>query len=461
MEKLNIYKLRTRENSRKYTSGNFGVGYMKLFGSSGIRGIANKEITPELALNVGLVLGSRKKTAVIGRDPRVSAPMIEHALIAGLTAAGCAVTEIGLVTTPTLAYAAREYECGVMVTASHNPSEYVGIKLWNPDGMAFDSAQQDEIEKAIEDKSFSRVPWNLIGKFEEDGNAIRAHMNMIKKFVGSSSLRIVLDCGCGAGGTISPYLLQELGCEVITLNAQPDGHFPARNPEPTDENLSMLKKAVVDFGADLGIAHDGDADRMMAVDEKGNFVSGDELLAIFGLFECRGNKGTVVVPVDTSMMVDDFLKGSEIVRTRVGDVYVAEGIKQFGAIYGGEPSGSWIFPKISYCPDGIYAAARLVEIVKDKKLSELREELPRYATKRGALPCANEKKAEFMGKVKVKLEPLGKVLDIDGIRVEMENGWVLVRPSGTEAKVRITAEARKNVDEIFEMAEKIVKEALK
>jgi phosphoglucosamine mutase len=217
----------------------------------------------------------------------------------------------------------------------------------------------------------------------------------------------------------------------------------------------------VDFGADLGIAHDGDADRMMAVDEKGNFVSGDELLAIFGLFECNGSKGTVVVPVDTSMMVDDSLKGSEIVRTRVGDVYVAEGIKHCGAVYGGEPSGSWIFPKISYCPDGIYAAAKLVEIVKDKKLSELREELPKYATKRGAFPCANEKKAEFMEKVKSKLEPLGKVLDIDGIRVEMDNGWVLVRPSGTEAKVRITAEARENVDEIFDMAEGIVREALK
>jgi phosphoglucosamine mutase len=433
---------------------------MKLFGSSGIRGIANIEIIPELALKVGQVLGSRKKTAVIGRDPRVSAPMIEHALIAGLTASGCAVTEIGLVTTPTLAYAARNYECGVMVTASHNPSEYVGIKLWNPDGMAFDSAQQDEIERAIEEESFSRVPWNLIGKFEEDGNAIREHMNKIKKLVGNSKLKVVLDCGCGAGGTISPYLLQELGCELITLNAQPDGHFPARNPEPTDENLSLLKKAVVDFGADLGIAHDGDADRMMAVDEKGNFVSGDDLLAIFGRYECGNSKGTVVVPVDTSMMVDDYLKGSEIIRTRVGDVYVAEGIKQCGAIYGGEPSGSWIFPKISYCPDGIYAAARLVEIVNKKKLSKLREELPSYATKRGTLPCANEKKAELMKKVKVKLEPLGKVLDIDGIRVEMANGWILVRPSGTEAKVRITAEARDDVDELFDMAEKIVKEAL-
>jgi phosphoglucosamine mutase len=161
------------------------------------------------------------------------------------------------------------------------------------------------------------------------------------------------------------------------------------------------------------------------------------------------------------MMVDDFLKGSKIVRTRVGDVYVAEGIKQFNAIYGGEPSGSWIFPKISYCPDGVYAAAKIVEIVKEKKLSELREKLPRYATKRGTLPCENEKKANFMERVKVRLEPLGEVLDIDGIRVKMEDCWVLVRPSGTEAKVRITAESRENVDEIFEMAENIVKEALK
>ena len=434
---------------------------MKLFGSSGIRGIVNKEVTPELALQVGLVLGSRKKTAVIGRDPRVSAPMIEHALVAGLTAAGCDVTKVGMVTTPTLAYAARKYECGVMVTASHNPSEYVGIKLWNPDGMAFDSAQQEEIEEAIEKKDFSLAPWNLIGKIAEDENAIRDHMHMIEELVGDSKLRVVLDCGCGAGSTISPYLLQELGCQIITLNSQPDGHFPARNPEPIEQNLSLLKKAVVEFGADLGLAHDGDADRMMAVDEKGNFVSGDELLAIFGRFECENEKGSVVVPVDTSMMVDDYLEGSEIIRTRVGDVYVAEGIKQYGAIYGGEPSGSWIFPKISYCPDGIYAAAKLVEIVGEKKLSELRAELPVYNTKRGALPCPNEKKAEFMKKVKAKLEPLGKVLDIDGIRVELEDGWVLVRPSGTEAKVRITAEARKNVDRVYEMAEKIAKEALK
>lgn len=435
---------------------------MKLFGSSGIRGIANEEVTPELALKVGQVLGKTKKTAVIGMDPRVAAPMIEHALIAGLVSAGCTVTRVGLVTTPTLACAARNYECGVMVTASHNPSEYVGIKLWNPDGMAFDSAQQEEIEEAIENEAFGRAAWNELGEIKEDKNAVRAHMELIKAEIKPSPLRVVLDCGCGAGGTITPYLLRELGCEVITLNAQLDGYFPARNPEPNDANLSLLKKAVVEFEADLGIAHDGDADRMMAVDEKGNFVSGDEMLAIFGRYECGETGGAVVVPVDTSMLVADSLPKSEIHRTRVGDVYVAEGIKQQGAVYGGEPSGSWIFPRLSYCPDGIYAAARLVEIVKAKKLSELREELPRYATKRGAIPCANEKKTALMEEAGTRLRALGEVLTIDGVRVDTNDGWVLVRPSGTEAKVRITAEARDEtaVEQIYATAEKIVKEAL-
>ncbi|MDD3043463.1 MAG: phosphoglucosamine mutase [Methanosarcinaceae archaeon] len=435
---------------------------MKLFGSSGIRGIANEEVTPELALKVGQVLGKTKKSAVIGRDPRTAAPMIEHALIAGLSSAGCDVTRIGLVSTPTLACAARDYECGVMVTASHNPSEYVGIKLWNPDGMAFDSAQQEEIEEAIEKEAFGRAAWDEMGRVSKDEKAIRAHMELIKAEVGSASLRVVLDCGCGAGGTITPYLLQELGCEVITLNAQPDGHFPARNPEPNDANLSLLKKAVVEFEAELGLAQDGDADRLMAVDEKGSFVSGDELLAIFGRSECGESGGAVVVPVDTSMLVADSLPKSEILRTRVGDVYVAEGIKKHGAVYGGEPSGSWIFPRLSYCPDGIYAAAKLVEIVKDKKLSELRAELPKYATRRGAVPCANDRKATLMEEAGTRLKVLGEVLTIDGVRVETAEGWVLVRPSGTEAKVRITAEARDEaaVEKLYATAEKIVREAL-
>ncbi|WP_135611176.1 phosphoglucosamine mutase [Methanococcoides sp. AM1] len=429
---------------------------MKLFGSSGIRGITNKDITVDLALKVGLALGKTKGTAVIGRDPRVAGKMIEHAVISGLLSSGCNVVRIGMVSTPTLAYASRNYECGVMITASHNPSEYVGIKLWNPDGMAFDSGQQEEIEEIIENETFEPVRWNMIGNLTEDSNAIRQHIEMIVKNVERSSKRVIIDCGCGAASTITPYVLREIGCEVITLNSQPDGHFPARNPEPNDANLTLLKKAMKEFGADIGIAQDGDADRMMTVDENGEFITGDEMLAMFARHECKSD-AKLVVPVDTSMMIDDALPDSTVVRTKVGDVYVAEEIKRSKADFGGEPSGSWIFPAISYCPDGIYAAAKVMELIQEKMLSELKGELPHYPTRRGTVKCDNDKKDSAMALVRSELGPSGEIMDIDGIRVDMEEGWVLVRPSGTEPKIRITAEAREGADKLYDMAENIVK----
>ncbi|AKB84538.1 phosphoglucosamine mutase [Methanococcoides methylutens] len=429
---------------------------MKLFGSSGIRGITNKDVTVELALKVGLALGKTKRTAVIGRDPRIAGEMIEHAVISGLLSSGCDVVRVGMVSTPTLAYASRNYDCGVMITASHNPSEYVGIKLWNPDGMAFDSTQQEEIEEIIENEAFEPVRWDEIGNLTEDSNAIRQHVEMIVKSVERSSKRIVIDCGSGAGSTITPYVLREIGCEVITLNSQPDGYFPARNPEPNDSNLTLLKKAVKEFEADIGIAQDGDADRMMTVDENGEFITGDEMLAMFARHECKSD-AKLVVPVDTSMMVDDALPDSTVVRTRVGDVYVAEEIKRSEADFGGEPSGSWIFPEISYCPDGIYASAKVMELVQDKTLSELKNELPHYPTRRGTVKCENDKKKAVMELVSSELATSGDVTDIDGIRVDLKEGWVLVRPSGTEPKIRITAEAREGVDKLYEMVENVVK----
>ncbi|MCD4703468.1 MAG: phosphoglucosamine mutase [Methanosarcinaceae archaeon] len=433
---------------------------MKLFGSSGIRGITNQDVGVDLALKVGLALGRTCKTAVIGRDPRVAGEMIEHAIISGLSSAGCDAVRAGMISTPTLAYATRKFDCGVMVTASHNPSEYIGIKLWNPDGMAFDSAQQQGIEELVASEDFEPVPWNKIGTITQDDNTILQHSEMILGRMGCSTKRVVVDCGCGAGSTITPYVLRKMGCEVITLNSQPDGHFPARNPEPNDKNLWMLKKAVREFEADIGIAQDGDADRMMAVDENGIFITGDEMLAIFAKQECK--KGaTLVVPVDTSMIVDDAMPDSTIIRTRVGDVYVAEAIKQYGADLGGEPSGSWIFPDVSYCPDGIYASAKIVDMVSERRLSELRDELPHYPTKRGTVKCDTDKKAHVMDTIRKDLSAIGKVNDIDGVRVDLDDGWILVRPSGTEPKIRITAEAREGVDDIYAQAERLVNEALK
>ncbi len=430
---------------------------MSLFGSSGIRGLANKEITPELALSVGLAVGSLHGSAVIARDPRTSGEMIEHAVISGLLSAGCSVTRVGMVPTPTLAYAARNFSCGIMITASHNPSQYCGIKLWNRDGIAFDSRQQDEIESIIKDKTWKTAEWQNIGNVFQ-AEAIEDHSKMILSKAGRASLKVVVDCGCGAASVITPYVLRRMGCTVITLNSQPDGFFPARDPEPIEKNLELLKKATLAFGADLGIAHDGDADRMMAVDGKGRYVEGDKLLAFFGI---RETKHSIVLPVDTSIMVDDVLKGRIVYRTRVGDVYVAEELKKRNAEFGGEPSGSWIFPGISLCPDGILAAAKLVEIVqREGRLDALIDELPAYPMLRGSVLCSNETKGAAMKKIAKSLRKIGEVTDIDGIRVDADNGWILVRPSGTEPKIRITAEARKGVEELFAKAERLVKESL-
>ncbi|MCD4799781.1 MAG: phosphopentomutase/phosphoglucosamine mutase, partial [Methanosarcinales archaeon] len=353
---------------------------MRLFGSSGIRGITNVDVTPELALNVAKAVGKGCSCAVIARDPRVAGMMIEEAFAAGLMSAGCDVTRLGMVPTPTLAYAARNYSLGVMITASHNPAEYVGMKLWNPDGMAFDSRQQEEIEEAVGSSGYLLAKWDGIGDINIYGNAVEDHIKAIMKHSGDlQDLRVVVDCGNGAASVITPFLLRRLGCRVLALNSNPDGHFRARNPEPKEENLGLLMQTVKDWGADLGIAHDGDADRMMAVDDKGRFVGGDQLLAIFAAHE---EADSIVVPVDTSMIVDDALPDTRIIRSRVGDVYVAEAMKKEGAAFGGEPSGSWIFPRISFCPDGIYAAVRLIEIMGTRKLSEMVDELPVYQTRR-------------------------------------------------------------------------------
>lgn len=420
---------------------------MRLFGSSGIRGITNIDVTPELALNVGKAAGKGCPDAVIATDPRVAGMMIEEAFAAGLMSTGCDVTRLGMVPTPTLAYAARNYSLGIMITASHNPAEYVGMKLWNPDGMAFDSRQQERIEEAVASSRYLLAKWDGIGGINIYGNAVEDHIKAIMKHSGDlQDLKVVVDCGNGAASVITPFLLRRLGCQVLALNSNPDGHFRARNPEPKEENLGLLMQTVKDWGADLGIAHDGDADRMMAVDDKGRFVGGDQLLAIFAVHE---KADSIVVPVDTSMMVDDALPDTRIIRSKVGDVYVAETMKKEGAAFGGEPSGNWIFPRISFCPDGIYAAVRLIEIMGTRKFSEMVDELPVYLTRRIGIACPDQRKEGAMAKIAGELSSLGEISTIDGIKVVTGNGWVLVRPSGTEPKIRVTAEARLGVDELF------------
>ena len=272
-------------------------------------------------------------------------------------------------------------------------------------------------------------------------------------------LKVVIDCASGAGSEISPLVFRKAGCEVTTLNSQPDGFFPGRNPEPNAENLQNLMKTVVAIGADLGIAHDGDADRMITVDENGNISPFDSLLALIS----KEFDGDIVTTVDAGLCMDESVKG-EVLRTPVGDVNVAEVIIEKNAAFGGEPSGTWLHPDFCMCPDGILSGLRMAELVSKKgKLSELLLEIPSYPNIREKITCSKEAKLAVMGNMEELLkdafDDICEINSIDGVRLTFEDdSWVLVRPSGTEDYVRITLESRsqERAEEICEICKKII-----
>jgi len=427
---------------------------MQLFGTSGIRRVADKNLI-QLALEVGLAVGKVYGSVVVGCDTRTSSEAIKHALVSGLLAAGSRSCDAGVIPTPTLAFAAREFDAGAMITASHNPSEYNGIKLLNPDGSAFGSDQQKQIEEMILDGSLSVAVWDKIKSSSIYSEAVDRHIeHILRDFPDRLRLKVVVDCGCGAASVVTPYLLRRLGCEVVTLNCYPSGFFP-HAIEPTESNLGDLMRATREFSADLGIAHDGDGDRMMAVDDKGRFIPGDKLLALFA--QEVGAKG-VVTTIDASMTIDEM--GFSVTRTRVGDNYVSEELKK-GEDFGGEPSGSWVFPNISLCPDGVYAAARLIAMASRQKLSQLVNSIPRYPLLRGNISSEGVAMSKLEQQL-MTMEPLS-VSTIDGIKLSFEDGWLLIRASGTEPKIRVTAEAKSEarVRQLYDNGIGIIRECVK
>ncbi|MCD6461424.1 MAG: phosphoglucosamine mutase [Thermoplasmata archaeon] len=442
---------------------------MGLFGSSGIRGVVGKDFTPELAMDIGAAVGSLYGRCVVGRDTRWTGEMFSRSLMAGLMAAGCDVWDAGVVATPTIAGLAADYDCGLMVTASHNPPEYNGVKFWNPDGTSFNTPQMRRLEEMIARRDFRRAKWDNVGRYHVREDAVAFHMDRIMRHIPSlKGLRVVVDPGNGSASLISPRLLRMLGCEVLSINANPDGSFPGRPSEPEEENLAVLKETVVSWGADIGLAHDGDADRMTAVDERGRFLGGDIIVLLFAR-EFAGRR--VVVPVNATMAVDDMVKGKEggeVFRCRVGDVYVTEKLKEVEGDFGAEPSATWTFSEYGYFPDGIYAAVRLARMALEAKdggetLGALVDRLPRYPIYRKNVTYPPERRSEVVPGVYDRLRRLeGRITDVDGIRVDTEDGWVLVRASGTEPKFRITAESRSDARarELFDTAVEILDEVI-
>jgi phosphoglucosamine mutase len=420
-----------------------------MFGTSGIRGRVGDEVTCELALAIGRALAAESYgRVVVGRDPRESGELLEDAVVAGLREGGSDVVRVGRAATPTIARAVAwaDADAGVSVTASHNPAPDNGLKLWTASGRAFDGTQQDAIARRVRDADFDLVEYDELGTETRMADAVDRHADALVAAVDGdiSELSIVVDVGNGMGG-VTATALYHLGADVQTLNAQPDGSFPGRPSEPTAEHCGALSALVANTDADLGIAHDGDADRMMAVTADGEFLPGDVLLALFAT-DVAGDGDRVAAPLNTSLAVDDALAdvGASLVHTRVGDGFVAEQTEAADVVFGGEMSGAWIWPDATKCPDGPLAAVRLAALVADRgPLAALADEIPTYPTRRESVEVPD--KAAVMARVAAAVfadYDESAVDDRDGVRVDTDDGWFLVRASGTQPLVRVTAEAR-------------------
>jgi phosphoglucosamine mutase len=402
-------------------------------------------------VGLAVVTFSKAKKVLVARDTRVSGLMLENALVSGLLAGAANVYCLDVLPTSVLAYLTMKLKAdvGVMITASHNPPQYNGIKIFGNDSMAYSEKAQNEIEKIIEKENFRLADWRNIGEAIHIAES-HQYVELIKKEVElRKKWHVILDPGCGATYSIAPTTFESLGCKVTAINAQPDGFFPARSPEPNSESLKSLAKIVPELDADVGIAYDGDGDRVAFIDEKGNFVDFDRVLAAYAANVVKKKSGgRMVTNVEASMCVEKMVEacGGKVIRTRVGDVYVAEGMKQHNAVFGGEPCGAWIHPKFHYCPDGILSSALLLKALEGEnmKLSEFIAETPQYVTLRENVRCKNEVKYDIVKKVGERLKaffPAYKDFSkVDGVRLAIEDGWILVRASGTEPLVRVTVE---------------------
>ncbi|NBH07810.1 phosphoglucosamine mutase [Amycolatopsis sp. SID8362] len=421
----------------------------RLFGTDGVRGLANAELTPELALalaaSAARVLAahdrSHRPVAVVGRDPRASGEMLEAAVVAGLTSAGADVRLVGVLPTPAVAYlvGALEADLGVMISASHNPMPDNGIKLFAAGGHKLPDGIEDEIEAGL---SADAVRPTGIGV-----GRVTAVEDALDRYAGHllgatphslSGLKVVVDCANGASSAAAPEVYRRAGAEVVALHADPDGvnineHCGSNHPE-------KLRQAVVAHGADLGIAHDGDADRCVAVDSAGELIDGDQIMAVLALALAEAGelaKDTLVATVMSNLGLHLAMKahGVNVVTTAVGDRYVLEELRASGYALGGEQSGHVVLPAHATTGDGLLTALRLMSRMAEtgKSLADLAAVMNRLPQVLVNVPVAD--KSAVAGSAEVR-DAIGQVEAELG-----EEGRVLLRPSGTEQLVRVMVEA--------------------
>lgn len=425
-------------------------------GVSGVRGVVGESFTPQLAATFAQAFGAfvGRGPVVIGRDTRPSGTMLEQAVIAGLQSVGCTPVLLGIVPTPTLLLATRELGArgGIAITASHNTAEWNALKFVNRAGLFLDETRAGELYDLYHQGNFPLVPEAELPGITTEQGAFARHAARIAGYVDVAAIRarrfkVAVDCVNGVGAVFTPAWLRDaLGCEVIALHDRPTGCFE-RGPEPVPENLSRLGAVVREQGCVAGFAHDPDGDRLALVNEQGVPLGEDFTLALaaWQVLE-RHARGPVVATVSTSLCVDAVAKkfGSEVVRTKIGEINVVEKILQLGAPVGGEGSGGVIVPAVHPCRCAYISMALVLELLamQHRSLGAVRADIPEFHVAKTKLNISGDAAPELLRRLRRRLEERGaKISLLDGVHADFGDRWLSVRRSNTEPVLRVTAEA--------------------
>ena len=449
------------------------LNFDSIFRAYDIRGVFGEDLTEEVAARIGAAFATflgEDKEVLVARDVRLSGEKLRKALVSGLVT-GCNVTDVGIVPTPLLYFAINhlQKDVGIMITASHNPPEWNGIKTFRRK-RCFYGKDMEKIKQIAKKVDLERLGKKK-GRLSSYKGIIQEYMNfVVDKIEIERRLKVVADTANGTCGLVAPFLFKQLGCKILTLNQNPDGTFPAHLPEPKEETLGELKNKVVKNKADFGVGYDGDGDRAVFVDEKGNVIPGDLTLLVFAKDVLQKSKGAkIVYELSCSMAVEEYVKelGGIPIVERVGHTFIMDKMIEENALFGGEKSSHFYFSECNGVDDGVFASLRMAEILSksNEKLSESIDFLPKYPSiYEKNFECPDNLKFVLIEKLRSKFKDYGlTILDMDGVKLLEKDGWVLLRPSNTEPIIRLSAEAKteERLEELYEFAKKELNHVLK
>ncbi|PYV44643.1 MAG: phosphoglucosamine mutase [Acidobacteria bacterium] len=424
---------------------------------SGVRGIVGATFTPELVVNFAQAFGTYLESGkiLICRDTRPSGAMVRSAVISGLISTGCEVVDLGICPTPSMQLLLTNLNArgGIAISGGHNPEEWNALKFVREDGIYLNALQASELLDVYHQGEFNKVPWNRLFKLRERNDAIEHHLSKLRQnfeweAIRKRRFRVAVDCCNGACSEMTPRFLEELGCNVVSINDSVQERFP-HDPNPTPSNMQQLRALVKASRADIGFAHDADGERLGIVTEQGTPLSEEWTLAIVTEIELSKQPGVVVTNLSTTQAIDEIAlrHGGGVIRTPIGQAYVAEMVKEVGAVLGGEGSGGVILPKTQFTHDSFAAIGSILEFLAlhQNKVSELVDRIPGFfMIKRNLASSPSAIYASIQElRSSIEFDAKGSTVDLsDGIKLSWPDGWVHIRDSNTESMIRVIAEAR-------------------